>query len=276
MGGQKSRNWKLALVDLDGTLYRGHETIPGADEFVGRLRRRGIKPVFFTNNATRTPEQVCSKLSGFGISCVPEEVCTSAQGAAAHLARRAPAQTNVIYLGTTALKQALLDEGLTPYYAEPDAAWPTRLDPFGDGIGAAVLGLDFQVNYSQLSVFTHYVMKLGWFVLTNGDVRLPAGAEFLPGNGALGKFVETASGVQPVITGKPEIPFVEYALERYGVNRDEAVIIGDNLFTDILAGSKAGVYTILVQSGVQYKGTDLKITANETYDSVDHLFLEQE
>lgn len=267
-----SKKWKLALVDLDGTLYRGHEGIPGAGEFIERIRSQSIQPVFFTNNATRTPLEVCTKLSDFGIFARPDEVCTSAQGAAAYLAEELPAGANVVYLGTDALKQALLAEGLVPHYAAPNADWPRELEPLETDPQAAVLGLDLNVQYSQLSVFTHYVMKLGSFVLTNGDVRLPSGSGFLPGNGSLGKLVETASGVKPVVTGKPETLFVDYALKRYGVSRGDTVLIGDNLYTDILAGIKAEVYTIQVQSGVVYSADDMNIQANEVYDSVDRIF----
>lgn len=270
---QNENNWKLALVDLDGTLYRGHEGIPGAADFIDRLRRQGIQPVFFTNNAMRTPIEVCEKLSGFGIQSEPKEVCTSAQGAAAYLADRLPTEAEVLYVGTDALKEALLEQGLSPNYAMPDEDWQKDFEPYGNRIQAAVLGLDLSVQYKQLAVFSHYVMKLGWFVLTNGDVRLPSGKGFLPGNGSVGKLVETASGIEPVITGKPEVPFVEYALKRYGVRREDTVIIGDNLYTDIQAGMKAGVYSIQVRSGVQY--TDHQgIAADEVYDSIEDMFLD--
>lgn len=262
--------WKLALVDLDGTLYRGEEGIPGAAEFIDRLRRFGIQPVFFTNNATRTPKQVCAKLATFAIASEPWEVCTSAQAAAAFLRDGLPSAATVAYLGTQALAEALEEQGFTAHYL---LGTPTSTSSAAEGqlhaeVSAAVLGLDPRVNYGQLAEFCQVVMRLGEFMLTNADVRLPSGANFLPGNGAFGSLVATATGIQPTVAGKPQVRFVDYALRRFGVSREQAVLIGDNLRTDVQAGIAAKVHTIQVQSGVSYPLYDVNLQANETYDSV--------
>lgn len=268
MEGQRRATWKLALVDLDGTLYRGADGIPGAAEFVIRLRRLGIQPVFFTNNATRTPMQVCEKLANFDIESEPWEVCTSAQAAAAYLTERLNSDSTVAYLGTQALAQALEEQGFVTRYltgAPTSSAAVGRMHP---DVAAAVLGLDPRVNYAQLSEFCQLVMNLGEFVLTNADVRLPSGASFLPGNGAFGSLVQTATGIQPEVAGKPHVRFVDYALHRFGVSREQTVLIGDNLRTDVQAGVAANVHTIQVRSGVTYPIHEANLHANETYDSV--------
>lgn len=269
--------WKLALVDLDGTLYRGEERIPGAAEFIGRLRRFGIQPVFFTNNATRTPTHVCEKLANFAIESEPWEVCTSAQAAAALLRDRLHAAATVAYLGTHALAEALEEQGFTARYLRgtPTSPSSTAEGLLHEDVSAAVLGLDPLVNYGQLSEFCQVVMRLGEFTLTNADVRLPSGASFLPGNGAFGSLIATATGIQPTVAGKPQVRFVDYALRRFGVPRDQAVLIGDNLRTDVQAGIAAKVHTIQVRSGVSYPLDDLNLQANETYDSVAEIPLRQ-
>lgn len=241
------RNWELALIDLDGTLYRGLHKIAGAAEFVQRLRDRGIRPVFFTNNSTRTPLQVCDKLAMMGLMARPDEVCTSAQASAAYVCRMYGTGARVLYIGHDGLLQALREAGLIPLdvrEVKNDTHPP---------VCAAVMGLDQTIAYSELTTFCEAVMRLKHFVLTNGDVRVPSEEGFLPGNGAFGSFVSTATGITPYVAGKPNPEFIGYALEHYGVAAQHALLVGDNVETDIAAGNLAGVYSIQVLSGVQYE-----------------------
>lgn len=237
---------RLALVDLDGTLWRGGQVIPGATQFIERLRTGGIRPVYFTNNSSRTPAEVVATLREMGFQADESEVCTSSEAAAHVLTQRIPRGSIVTYIGQEGLREALLRAGFDARRAEGSqlqAAWVADAS-------AAVVGSDRQVSYYDLAIVSRVAHRLGWFVLTNPDVRLPVEDGFLPGNGSVGALVATASGTTPIVTGKPERPFVEYALERYGATAEETVIIGDNLATDILAGNEAGIYSILVQTGV--------------------------
>lgn len=261
--------WKLALLDLDGTLYRGTTAIPGAVEFVERLRKRRIQPVFFTNNSTRTPEAVCAKLGGLGIHANPLEVCSSAQASAAYIRERVGSGCKVGVIGQAGLVQALRDANLQPI--------PVQSGEFADTqIAALVLGMDDSVTYPQLAAFCREVGRLGWFVLTNPDVRIPSDDGYLPGNGALGQFVETATGVVPYVAGKPNPDFVRYALQRFQVSPEEVMVVGDNPATDVAVGAKSGVYTIRVKSGGAYPGgesSENHLHPAETHLSVADLFV---
>jgi HAD superfamily hydrolase (TIGR01450 family) len=155
------RDWKLALIDIDGTLCRGKQVIEGAPQFVERLRNRGIQPVFFTNNATRTPQQVSTFLSSMGFQVSPREVCTSAQAAAYTLRRRVGEGATVLYIGTDGLREALTTEGLMPVYVDDEHSGPL------EDVSAAVVGLDPNVTYQHLARFCQQVMRIGWWVLTN-------------------------------------------------------------------------------------------------------------
>ncbi|EPZ52726.1 MULTISPECIES: HAD-IIA family hydrolase [Alicyclobacillus] len=264
--------FKLALLDLDGTLWRDGQVIPGAPAFVERLREQGTQPVFFTNNSSRTPKEVVAALERCGIGAHPEEVCTSAQAAAHALMARIPAGSTVAYVGLNGLEEALRAAGFTPARAQGGnlhGASP-------DDAAAAVIGMDQNVTYHDLAIITRIAYRLGWFVLTNSDARYPvADGTFIPGNGSLGALVEYASGVRPIVTGKPDSSFVEFALLRYGVKKEEAVIIGDNIYTDVLAGAQAGVKTIHVLSGVSFPdATDLP-QADETVESVANIFRQE-
>lgn len=249
--GYRNRDVRLALLDMDGTLCTGSRPIPGAPAFLQRLRARGIQPVFFTNNATRTPEEVCNLLQSCGMAAEPWEVCTAAQAAADLLAQRYGAGSGVALVGMNGLRVALMEAGLRPIGRRDDEGdTAPHVARASANVAAAVLGLDKGVTYAELTWFCRHVARLGAYVLTNADKRLPAEDGFLPGNGALGSFVTTATGVEPTVAGKPSVSFVAYALHRYGVQAAEAILVGDNPLTDIAGGLAAGVYTIRVRTGV--------------------------
>ncbi len=253
---------RLAMVDLDGTLYRGNQVIPGAPEFILRLLENGIVPVYFTNNSTRTPEEVARVLRTMGIPAKEHNVCTSSQAAAEILLNQVGPGARVSYVGMEGLRLALEESKLIPV--------PAGLSKESQGAAdAAVMGLKTDVTFQELADFCQDVARLGRFVLTNGDLKLPTETGFWPGNGSFGRLVEAATGVHPKEAGKPEVSFVEYVLHKFGVEREGAVLIGDNARTDIAAGRNAGVYTIQVMSGVPAgQTTEGESFADETYASV--------
>jgi 4-nitrophenyl phosphatase len=261
--------WRLALLDLDGTLYRGDVPVAGAGEFVERLRKHGVQPVFFTNNATRTPQQVAERLQAMGIKATPQEVCTAAQAAAHWLRQQVGIGSVVAFIGMEGLREALVEEGLQPVHVRDlgDRAALT--------VRAAAMGLDRHVTYADLAKFCKIVIRLGRFVLTNPDLALPSADGVEPGNGSFGRLVQLVTGVEPTVTGKPEPYFVEYALRRFAALAQETFIVGDNPRTDIAAGRRAGIYTIRVLTGLSEEaGSDLP-EPDSVVRSVADLFLDE-
>lgn len=252
-----NRSFRLALLDLDGTLYRGDEVVSGAPQFVERLRNHGIRPVYFTNNSTRTPAAVTEHLRNLGFRCDPADVCTAAQAAAHLISCSVPGASTVLYLGMEGVRGALEAAGLHAVRAgEAHNVVPA----------AAVLGLCTDLTYRDMVDFCRAVADLSHFYLTNGDLKLPVRDGFWPGNGALGALVTATTGVKPIVAGKPEVSFINFALQRYGGERETTVVIGDNVLTDIAVGRNAGIYTIQVLSGVSYGGGD-KSTEAENLSS---------
>lgn len=252
----RTKRWKVGLIDLDGTLYRGATAITGAAGFVRRLRDNGVQPVFFTNNAMRSPVSVVQQLDKLRIDAHPHEVCTSAQAAADYL-HRTVHSGYVLTIGGDGLQEALREEGLQPL----SIRHPKIQQRVGE-VSGAVVGLDLHVTYAELDLFCTVAARIGSFTLTNGDVQLPTETGFKPGCGAIGMFVATATRLTPYVAGKPNPAFVRYALERFHANPHEAFIVGDNITTDIAAGVAAGVYTIQVLSGVM--DPDASATASQT------------
>lgn len=222
------------LLDLDGTLYRGEQAIPGARHFVGQLWERGIPYLYLTNNSSRTPAQVAEKLRRMGFPAEEEQVFTAAQ-AAARLLTGEGEQPRVYAIGEEGLMAALQEAGCRLVQEKADAV---------------VVGIDRQFTYDKLKRASLEIRAGARFVATNGDRVIPTEEGLLPGNGSLCAAVAAASGVNPVITGKPKPLIFQYALELLGTSRKKTLVVGDNLETDIRGGRDAGMDTLLVFTGV--------------------------
>jgi glycerol-1-phosphatase len=225
----------LLLADLDGTLYRGREAVPGAVEAVRRAGERGVRTVYVTNNASRSPSEVAGHLAELGFPAGPDDVATSSQAAATVLADQLPAGAKVLVVGTAALVAEVAQVGLTPV----DAA---------DGAVAVVQGLDPQLRYATLAEASIALRAGAVWVACNVDTTLPSERGPLPGNGALVAVLRTANRREPQIAGKPAPALMETAVRRIGATAP--LVIGDRLDTDIQGGRAAGMATLLVLTGV--------------------------
>ena len=220
---------------MDGVLYRGDEAIAGTRELIDFLRQQGIGFVLATNNATRTPQQFVDKLAGMAVQVHTQEVLTSSLATASYLARIAPPGAEVFVVGMDGLRTALEEAGF-------------RL--VEDGAEFVVAGMDFTICYDRLAQASLQIRAGARFIGTNPDITFPSERGILPGAGSLLAFLEAASGVQPIIVGKPGTAMLEQALVRMGAQPATTAMLGDRLETDILAGQRAKLHTILVLSGV--------------------------
>lgn len=228
---------KAVLFDLDGTLIRGEEAIPGAVEFVQELVANGKRIVYLTNNATRTREAVAKLLMGLGFPADPELVLTSSMAAASLLVQAIGPGKKVYVVGESGLQLPLEAAGF--HVVSEDIS-----------VDAVVMGLDRQVTYRKLELAVRRIYEGAYFLATNFDRVIPDAAGYAPGAGSLVALVETATGIHPDCAGKPSAHFVQEALKLAGISAHEAVLIGDNPETDMLAAKRAGVYAILVTTGV--------------------------
>lgn len=224
------------LIDLDGVVYTGTRVIPGAPEFFQLLRRRQIPFLLITNNSSRRPEQFAARLAAMGISVDPREVLTSSQATAQFLASSAPPGSRVYVIGEEGLRSALAERGFT---LADDSA-----------VDYVVVGLDRGFNYGKLTTAIRAVLGGAQLIGSNPDVSLPLEDGISPGAGAFQAAITAATGVQPLIIGKPEPTMLSIGLRQLGVSPAEAAIIGDRLDTDIVGGQRAGLTTILVLSGI--------------------------
>jgi 4-nitrophenyl phosphatase len=228
---------RAVISDMDGVLWRGGTLLPGVAEFFGGLRQRHIPFVLATNNATATFADVDRRLSGLGLGLRQEEVLTSAKAAASFLRHRLPAGSAVLAVGETGLTTALSQAGF-------------RLVDDAASAVAVVAGLDRQVTWDKLTEASLAIRAGAMFLATNLDPTFPSERGLVPGAGALIALLETATGCQPTVIGKPEPHLFLEALEFLKRPAVETLVLGDRIETDIVGGQRAGMPTALVLTGV--------------------------
>ena len=229
-----AERYDCILFDLDGVLYRGEDAVPSAPPTLAELRRRGVRPVFLTNNSSRTPRQVAEKLRGIGIEAEPGKVVTSALATAELLAERGGGRAFVI--GQDGVREALTDAGIRILDGDPEEA------------DLVVVGYDGGATYGSLKRASLLVQRGARLVATNADGSYPAADGLWPGAGALLAVITTTTGAEPEIVGKPFAPLFESAHRRGGGGRP--LVVGDRLDTDIEGAARLGWDSMLVLTGV--------------------------
>ncbi|SQH23143.1 haloacid dehalogenase-like hydrolase [Streptococcus pyogenes] len=226
--------YKGYLIDLDGTIYQGKNRIPAGERFIKRLQERGIPYLLVTNNTTRTPEMVQSMLTNqFHVETGIETIYTATMATVDYMNDMNRGKTAYV-IGETGLKSAIAAAGYVEELENP---------------AYVVVGLDSQVTYEMLAIATLAIQKGALFIGTNPDLNIPTERGLMPGAGALNALLEAATRVKPVFIGKPNAIIMNKSLEVLGIQRSEAVMVGDNYLTDIMAGIQNDIATILVTTG---------------------------
>jgi len=216
------------LFDLDGTVYRGEEAIEGASEFITSL---SIPYLFVTNRGNRKPETVAKQLRAMGIDCEKSDVLTSAQALADYLKK----PSSAFCIGEEGLSSALMDCGITISEKNPDYV---------------VVSYDRSFDYNKLLKALRFIKQGSKLVATNDDTVIYLEDGIAPEAGPLVAAIENASGVKAKIIGKPHSIIMEAAFSKLQIEREECVMIGDNLDTDILAAQNVGIRSALMLTGV--------------------------
>jgi 4-nitrophenyl phosphatase len=234
---------KAWIFDMDGVLYRGAEPLPGVADLFAALELRERPFMLATNNSMSTAEEYVKKLETMGISVPASAILTSAVATRDYLAEAFGDDLSILVIGMPSLKDQLFHG--TGFH---DMAFPH------DVPDAVVIGLDKAFTYEKLSAANAAIRAGARFVATNTDATLPTESGLIPGAGSIIAAVATATGQDPVVVGKPEPLMLHMALQRMGVLPHEAVMVGDRLDTDIVAGDRAGMLTVLVLTGVSTRG----------------------
>jgi 4-nitrophenyl phosphatase len=232
-------NFESLIIDMDGVLWRENVPIGDLGAIFSRIREHKLSFLFATNNGSRTPGQYVERLAEFGVEVDERQVITSALGVAQMLKGRIPNGSPVFVIGEEGTTIALRNQGFE--IASIEAAGKSQ---------AVVMGIDHGINFEKMREATLLVRRGIPFYATNPDKTFPTPRGEIPGAGAWISVIVTATGIEPKYAGKPYPYMMEMALDRLGTSREQTLVVGDRLETDIAAGQAAGCPTALVLSGV--------------------------
>jgi 4-nitrophenyl phosphatase len=230
--------YRGAVLDLDGTVYRGRDPIAGAPAAIERLRERGLRLLFLSNNPTKSREAYVDRLDRMGIPVDVKEVLSAGTVTTRYLVDH-HAEDALFVIGSSGLLEQFEEANLSV------TADPERAD-------VLVASYDHEFCYDDMTDTYRAVADGGAFIGSDPDVVIPAGdGQMVPGSGAI---VRACAGVlerdPDHVLGKPSPEAVEMAHEALGVPLEQCLVVGDRLNTDLAFGERAGMTTVLVRTGV--------------------------
>ena len=234
------------LFDMDGVLWHGDTPLADLSAVFRILTQLQITWRFVTNNARKTPQQYVEKLARFGVMASEKEIVTSATATSQWLGQTLPRGAAIYAIGEDGLLSSLREKGFDLLISTQLPTQQADLPP----CSAVVIGLHQQVTYSQLALASLHVQRGALFVGCNPDLSLPHELGLLPGAGSLLAFVQAASGVAPIIVGKPQPLMFQLALQEIGGSSADTLFVGDRLETDIAGANGVGLPSVLLLSGV--------------------------
>lgn len=221
------------ICDMDGVIYHGNILLPGVREFVDFLKKEDKRFLFLTNSSERSPRELAQKLARLGLDVTEDHFYTSALATAYFINSQKPNCTAFV-IGAPGLVAALYDVGVTMNDVNPDYV---------------IVGETASYNYDMIERAVRYVRAGARLLATNSDLTGPSDRGIVPACRALAAPVELASGKKAYYIGKPNALMMRTGLKLLGVHTADAVMIGDSMDTDIVAGIEAGMDTVLVLSG---------------------------
>ena len=228
------RNKQRYISDMDGVMYHGNCILPGVKDFVDWLYKEDKPFLFLTNSSERSPRELRQKLSRMGLDVDESHFYTSALATAKFLAEQAPGCSAYV-IGAPGLVNALYDVGITMNDVNPDYV---------------VVGETDSYNYNMIIKAVQLINKGARLVGTNPDMTGPSEMGIIPACQALVAPISLATGKTPYYVGKPNPLMMRTGLKMLNVHSADAVMIGDRMDTDIVAGMESGLMTALVLSGV--------------------------
>jgi 4-nitrophenyl phosphatase len=228
------------VSDLDGVAYRGELPIASSIEAFRRWREQGVPYAFVTNNSSLSASQFAEKLSRMGVAVTRAQIFTTIDASATLLRQRWPHGGRAYVIGERPLSEAVEDAGFTIA---------------GTGADVVVLGFDCNLTYDKLRIATRAVLGGTPVIATNPDALTPAPDGYDP---CVGMTIAAISAAVPeaeiIVVGKPQPFMIEQAVALLGVAKPDAIMIGDQLATDIIAGQRAGLRSILFASDAPFNG----------------------
>ena len=235
------KSYKGYLFDIDGTIVLGNTLIEGAKEKLEELRKKGKKIGFYTNNSSKNPESYLEKFERLGVKAELKEIITAGAVLADYL-KNSCKNKKIFMVGTKDFKTYCKSLNIE-IFDENDKFELSEID-------IVAVTLDSELNYKKLEIACKLLSKNLEYLAANEDLVYPIeDGVFLPDCRAICNMIELCTKKTPKYFGKPKEPMLNYALKNLDLKRDETVIIGDRLYTDIASGAINGCDTILVLTG---------------------------
>ncbi len=246
------RDKKLFLLDMDGTIYLDDNLFDGTLDFLKAVKQNGARYLFLTNNSSKGADKYIEKMHKLGIETEKDDFLTSTDATILYIKSKYEGK-RFYAMGTNSFVKQLKDGGI-------DAVTELCDDIFG-----LVISNDQELTFKKLDDVSQLLLRGVEYIATNPDWVCPTAYGSVPDCGSFAEMLSHVNGRLPTFIGKPKPEMIYLALEKYGLTKDDAVMIGDRLYTDIASGNNAGIDTIFVLSG---EGTleDLKTSeAKPTY-----------
>lgn len=240
---------QLFVLDMDGTLYLGDSPLDGAADFCKKIIESGRKLIYFTNNASKAPEDYVEKLVRLGFPCKRENVMTSGDVAIAYLNEFRRGES-VYLLGTENLKKSFAENGVA----------------LSDNAKIVVASFDLSLTYEKLERACTLIRNGATFYSTHPDINCPTPNGFIPDSGAICGAIALSTGVKPKYFGKPYAETAQMIELVSGVEKSKTAMVGDRLYTDIALGKNNGLCSILVMSGETTEQMLEDLTENQMPD----------
>jgi glycerol-1-phosphatase len=244
----------LLLVDLDGVVYRGADPVPGVAAVLMTRANAGDYVVYVTNNSMHYRADYVTRLTELGAPVAPDRIVSAPRATALYLQEHHPEVRRVLAVGAGGLDRELRDVGLDVVNSGFAA---DRMGREGiDGVAASgapqavVAGVDPQLTYLRIAAAADCIRAGARFIATNRDPVYPTERWLRPGAGSIVSAIEVASGVTPLVIGKPEPLLMKEAAHAVGLDAKDAIVIGDGIGTDLAAANAVGARTILMLTGV--------------------------
>ena len=235
-------NFDLFLLDMDGVIYIDNKPVPGSVQFINHLYAKNKKIVFLTNNPARSEAEYAKKLKKIGIKVKTDQIITSTKNICHYLENniREIHRKSAYVIGSRHFKSSIRKTGINIVRSESNFK--------SDYV---IMGGHRDFNFNEIFNATQFIRNGAKLIATNRDSYYPSELGLSPGTGALLSSIEVSSGKKALIVGKPEKYVFQLSLKLAGIKKkSRAIIIGDNLQTDILGGINFGICTVLTLSGV--------------------------
>ncbi len=231
------KNKKFFLLDMDGTIYLDNNLFDGTIDFLNYVKEIGGKYLFVTNNSSKSTDAYVAKLERIGIKADEDDFLTSTDATILYINTNHKGKKFYVF-GTRSFEEQLAKSGIIT---------TTEVE---DDIFGIVMGNDTELAFKKLDdackLLTEREIK---YIATNPDWVCPTAYGYVPDCGSVAEMIKRATGKMPVFIGKPQPEMILLAMEKFGYSKEESVMIGDRVYTDIASGYNAGIDTILVLSG---------------------------